>query len=63
LVIPVARRTPQTFLKRKREQKRAEKARQKEAKREARKAGLVPMDVDPYAEPDESVEETDDATS
>ena len=45
---PVARRTPQTFLKRQREQKRAEKARQKQAKREARKLdapdGEAPLD-------------------
>ena len=44
----VARRSPQSILKRQREQKRAEKARAKLAKREARKAGdgLV-LDDDP----------------
>ena len=60
----MARRTPQTFLKRQREQKRAEKARQKLAKREARKQGLVPMDGDPYADVDpDAVEQTDEETT
>ena len=54
----MARRTPQTFLKRQREQKRAEKARQKLAKREARKLGLVseddtaPGDAPPFGSAD-----------
>jgi hypothetical protein len=43
----VARRTPQTFQKRQREQKRAEKATRKLAKREARKQGLVSDDMNP----------------
>ena len=47
----MARRTPQTFQKRQREQKRAEKATRKLAKREERKLGFVSDDTNPVDVP------------
>jgi hypothetical protein len=64
----LARRTPQSFLKRQRELKRAEKARQKLLKREARKHGSEvegPLAADtpqPDSGADESATEADEAT-
>ena len=62
----MARRSPQTFLKRQREQKRAEKARQKLAKREARKDGTLEVASDedsPMSDLDESANEVEGAES